>query len=278
MSVASGTAALGRFTVTDPGRVLFYGAEDGPAQLRARIEGIAAARDLALEDLDLCFILAPSLRLDTPRDRDRLVATIEHHRPRLLVLDPLVRLHRIDENSAADISALLAELRVLQRRYDLALVLVHHLRKNGGASNGQALRGSGDLHAWGDSNLFLRRRERHLLLTAEHRSAPAPPPCTLELACDPAPHLRTLDDPGQDPELPDLVERILVALAVSTQPQSREALRSALRTRNASLGEALVQLRAQGHIERRDGGFALHQATPIPVPVPKGGERERNET
>jgi hypothetical protein len=33
---------------------------------------------------------------------------------------------------------------------------------------------TGDLRAWGDSNLYLRRRDRQIMLTIEHRSAPAP--------------------------------------------------------------------------------------------------------
>jgi len=37
----------------------------------------------------------------------------------------------------------------------------------------------------------------------------------------------------------------------------REAIRETLRARNATLGEALVQLQANGHIQRANGGFAL---------------------
>src|ERR1022692_632471 len=79
-------------------------------------------------------------------------------RPTLLVLDPFVRLHRVDENVSAEVAPLLDFLRTLQRRYQTAVVLVHHARK--GAAHlraGQALRGSSELHAWGDSNLYLRR-------------------------------------------------------------------------------------------------------------------------
>ncbi len=268
VSVASGTPALGRFSVRDPGPVLFYGAEDGPAQLRARIGAIADSRDIDIEDLDLGLVLPHSLRLDTERDRARLTATLDRHRPRLLVLDPLVRLHRLDENSAGDVSALLAELRLLQRSYQLALVLVHHLRKQGGPADGQALRGSSDLHAWGDSNLFLRRRERHLLLTAEHRSAPPPLPCALELATEPAPHLRVVEteDAPHEPTA-ELAARIIASLASADHPLDREALRQTLRTRNITLGDALARLRADGRIERLDGGFVLrHPGVPVPTP------------
>jgi hypothetical protein len=48
----------------------------------------------------------------------------------------------------------LAFLRELQRRHDIAVVLVHHDRKGAGTIRaGQALRGSSEFHAWGDSNL-----------------------------------------------------------------------------------------------------------------------------
>ncbi|UCF69393.1 MAG: AAA family ATPase, partial [Acidobacteriota bacterium] len=53
VSVASGTPALGRFRVARAGRVLLYGAEDAPEQLRARIEMIAVSRHMAIEHLDV---------------------------------------------------------------------------------------------------------------------------------------------------------------------------------------------------------------------------------
>jgi hypothetical protein len=257
VSVASGTPALGRFSVRDPGPVLFYGAEDAAVHLRLRLEAIAAARGLGLIGLELGLILCPSLRLDRDRDRARLAATLAHHRPRLLILDPLVRLHRIDENSANEMAGLLAELRLLQRHYQLALVLVHHLRKQSGPADGQALRGSGDLHAWGDSNLFLRRRQQQLVLTAEHRTAPAPPPYVLELAGETTPHLRVVDAESDPEPTAQLADRLLAALARADQPLSRDALRESLGIRNATLGELLVRLRAEHRIQRSDGGFVL---------------------
>jgi hypothetical protein len=272
VSVASGTPALGRFSVREPGPVLFYGAEDAPAQLRERLLALSRSRGLPLDALALGLILCEGLRLDTEPDLARLAATLERHRPRMLVLDPLVRLHRIDENSASEMSALLAELRRLQRHYRLAIVLVHHLRKQGGV-DGQALRGSSDLHAWGDSHLFLRRRDRQLVLRAEHRSAPAPEPCRLALESEPDPHLQVLESEQVAPEpTAELAERILAALAAAGRPLGREALRQELRTRNATLGDALVRLRAEGRIERRGDGFGL-AAVPVPTPT-EARERE----
>ena len=39
------------------------------------------------------------------------------------------------------------------------------------ARPGQALRGSSELHGWGDSNLYMRRRGAQLTLSTEHRAA-----------------------------------------------------------------------------------------------------------
>lgn len=278
VSVASGTPALGRFPAPTAGTVLLYGAEDAPAQLRHRLAGIALARGLRLDQIDLRLILVPSLCLDTERDRERLRLTVAQHHPRLLVLDPLVRLHRLDENSAGEISALLGELRAMQREHHLAIVLVHHLRKNGApcGQDGQSLRGSGDLHAWGDSNLYLRRRDRNLLLTVEHRSAPAPAPRTLELADEPAPHLRVVDEPVPV-VVADLARRVVEQLDAADAPLDRETLRVRLRVRNAAIGEALVRLRAAGRVERCAGGFRLRNPDQVPIPVPTPiQELERN--
>ena len=123
------------------------------------------------------------LRLDHDRDRTRLWETARRLRPRLLVLDPLVRLHGIDENHAGEVAELLGYFRSLQRQLGLSVLLVHHTRKNAGdgVAAGQGLRGSGDIHAFGDSNLYLRRTEQHLILSSEHRAAPASAPVYLEL-------------------------------------------------------------------------------------------------
>ncbi len=104
-------------------------------------------------------------------------------RPRLLVLNPLVRLHGIDENHAGDVAELLGYFRTLQRELGVAVLLVHHTRKNAadGVAAGLGLRGSGDIHAFGDSNLYLWRAKQRLILSSEHRAAPAAAPVYLEL-------------------------------------------------------------------------------------------------
>jgi len=118
VSVASGTPCLGRFGVEEKGPALVYLAEDSLEQVRDRVGAIGRGRGLTLAQLDVTLITSPTLRLDTVNDQERLQKTVAEIRPRLLLLDPLVRLHRLDENNAREISGLLGYLRELQRLFD----------------------------------------------------------------------------------------------------------------------------------------------------------------
>jgi hypothetical protein len=182
--------------------------------------GLTTARALDLNRLPLYVITVPSLRLDSGDHRERLAATVDKVNPALLVLDPFIRLHAIDENAAGDVAPLLAYLRQLQRTHHVAVALVHHARKDAArARPGQALRGSSEFHAWGDSNLYLRRRDPLLRLSIEHRAAAAPADLTLELCADPL-TLRIADTTPvpAPPAALSPAERIEQALAAVTTP------------------------------------------------------------
>jgi len=104
VSIAAGTPCLRRFAVQRPGRVLLYAAEDALHIVRRRLDGICAAAGRDLADLDVQVITAPSLRLDLDADRASLHETVARLKPRLLVLDPFVRLHQIDENISGEVA------------------------------------------------------------------------------------------------------------------------------------------------------------------------------
>lgn len=258
VSVASGTACLGRFEIDDVGPALVYLAEDHLASVRQRVEALCNHRGLDLDRLDLHVIAAPSLRLDLPHDLQRLDGALQHLQPRLLVLDPLVRLHRCDENSSAEISGLLGALRELNRRYDVAIVVVHHMSKKARAHLGQALRGSGDLHAWTDSACYLVHRGKgHLQLTVEHRASPAPEPMRLSLVDDHEGIRLCLA--GTVRHAPPLAEAVRALLRDADGPRTRTALRSQLAVNNARLGQALTELESRGLAQRGPKGWSLGQ-------------------
>jgi RecA-family ATPase len=265
LSVATGTSCLGKYAVPEPGPVLVYLAEDALVAVRERIEGMAWHRGLDLDRVEVHVITAPVLRLDQERDRMRLWETTRRLRPRLLVLDPLVRLHGIDENRAGDVAELLAYFRSLQRELGLSVVLVHHTRKNAadGVAAGQGLRGSGDIHAFGDSNLYLQRAKDHLILSSEHRAARASAPVYLELVAVDVrtAHLVVIADFGElsRAERPNEMDRglheRLLALLAGGEVLTRTSLRESLGVKNERLGEVLESLERAGQISHTPKGW-----------------------
>ena len=257
LSVATGTACLGRYAVPRPGPVLIYLAEDALTVVRERVEGMARHRGLELAGVNIHVITAASLRLDRELYRQQLLETARRLRPRLLLLDPLVRLHRVDENNATEVAGLLAYFRELQRQLDLSVILVHHTRKNAasGVAAGQGLRGSSDLHAFGDSNLYLCRLQQRLVLLSEHRAAPASPPVSLQLVASPAErtHLEVVAQRHEESSR-TLADQVLALLPDGTAV-TRTKLRDTLCVQNQRLGHVLESLEKAGRIRHTPAGW-----------------------
>lgn len=169
-----------------------------------------------------------TLRLDLDADRAGLDDAVARLKPRLLILDPFVRLHRVDENVSGEVAP---------------------------------LRGSSEFHAWGDSNLYLRREgEERIILTVEHRAAASVPGVPLQLAergdalaLEPA-------EPKSGSAAAEPVsvdDRITAALAEAGQPQPFSALRAICRVRTATLYERLAAMTATGRLVKSNEGYRL---------------------
>ncbi|MFH2010642.1 MAG: AAA family ATPase [bacterium] len=262
VSVSSGRPCLGRFPPRRTGRVLLYAAEDSLAIVRQRLEGIAYRAGLDIAALDLWIITAPTVRLDVPEHRTRLAATVKSIQPHLLILDPFVRLHRIDENASAEVVPLLASLRDLQRTYGCAVLIVHHARKGASrARAGQALRGSSEFHAWSDAGLFLRRRGDDIVLSAEHRAHPAIQ--DLKLRLDTAGGnvaLVVANESAEEPATQGRAspgDRILAALETCATPLSARQLRQHCSIRTSTVADTLATLQGEGRVENSPAGWVL---------------------
>jgi hypothetical protein len=267
VAVASGTSCAGHFAVLDPGPVLLLAAEDQPATLLERLAALARAHATSLDRLPIHVIVEPHVKL--PFGLPRLAATVARLRPHLLILDPLIRLHDADENSSQEMSTILDGLRHLARASSTAVLLVHHVRKaSAGHAAGSSLRGSSDLWAFGDSNLYIRRigADAALELRLEHRSAACPPPFRLRLRVgdQPTGEARFLLDsaPAPDP----IAQRALTLLARRDVPMTTSALRQAIGVRKQALLDALRVLAREGRIRRagREGWVAVLAQDPVP--------------
>jgi hypothetical protein len=282
VSVASGAACLRQFPVRRSGPVLLFPAEDSLAVVRQRLEGIAAAAQVPFGSLPVQVITAPSLRLDIEPDRQRLSRTVQEQRPVLLILDPLIRLHRVDENDATQIAALLSYLRQLQRQFQLAVLLVHHARKDSHSSRpGQALRGSSELHGWGDSNLYMRRKGSQLTLSTEHRAAPSQDHIPLQLSqSGSVVALKVVERASVESEAaPTSTERVRQALAQVGDPIPVQQLQKLCGIRTAKICSALAELVTQGKVVRDARGYQLKLPLPVSHPIaPQGnGNGKRSD-
>jgi hypothetical protein len=262
VSVASGSPCLGTFPVSLQGPALVYAAEDSLSNLRSRLAALAAQRGLGLEDLDLQVITADFIRLDHPQDQERLRETVLLYRPALLVLDPLVRLHSQDENQSGPMASLLGYLRQLQRSTGTAVLVVHHVRKNGNtAGTGYNLRGSSDLYAWVDSYVCLQRRRDRIAISAEHRTAAPLSPLPIELVPTPdnarAPGLRISpqDIELTEPDHDALRTRLLDLLANAAHPFKTEEIRQKLQVRKQRVTKMLRELCEEGSAARLADGY-----------------------
>lgn len=288
VSVASGTACLRQFPVRRSGTVLLFPAEDSLPVVRQRLEGICAAAQIPLAGCPIEVITAPALRLDLPADRQRLTDTVQRTRPVLLILDPLIRLHRLDENDASQIASLLSFLRELQREYKLAVLVVHHARKDSNASRpGQSLRGSSELHGWGDSNLYMRRKGEQLTLTTEHRAAPSQENLPLALTQTGAALALALSAPESAPSFKSTAspsQRVRNALSGLTEPVPVQRLRQLCGMRTADVCAALAELSEQGLVSRDNRGYQLKlpfedPLISLPLPIdPRGNGNGKRPT
>ena len=121
------------------------------------------------------------------------------------------------------------------------------------------MRGSSEFHAWGDSNLYLRRDGEELTLTAEHRAAPSSRPLVVELVQNgPALALEAVERARPVAvATPALDERVTAALAEAREPLPFADLRARCRVRAATLHERVGLLAAAGRIVKTADGYRL---------------------
>jgi hypothetical protein len=201
----------------------------------------------------LGYVLRPSgFNLAQPAWRDRLRATLDAHRPRLLIIDSLRRAAPgLEENDSAAVSALLDPIRDLAAAANCAIILVHHPRKPLGGEKVDALyaaRGSGDLTGSADVVLYFRRLSGGLVRIEQPKARRGHPhaPAHYRIAedADGLPHVELVEvDEGADDELFDAVIAHVTGQPGEAQKTiedevtgSRRRVREALE-RGATLGQ-----------------------------------------
>lgn len=203
LSVATGADYLGYFPVRNPGPVLYIQEEDPPPVLKSRGAKIWSGKGtdrIVLEEDGGIFWLPPTLEQNFDPDINAMVqagVTVSeelwqlrldevleegmmyngHLEPyRLIVIDTLMMTAgEVDENRAQEMTTkIFRPLRVLSRKHNVSIKVVHHLGKTDGKRSGQRMLGSVANHAWGEDSTYLLHGGRYGTVKMEFESKVAP--------------------------------------------------------------------------------------------------------
>lgn len=156
-AISTGTPFLGR--ACQQGRVLYVLEEGHPASVAERFRHALEVR--GGDGRGSRLALRRGLKVDVNDSWAELRATVRQHRPLLTVLDPFVKLHGAEENSAKEIAPIMERVQALTE-LGTAVLLVHHVGKKGEgfSSSSGAARGSSAIISSTDGNLILTKRPR----------------------------------------------------------------------------------------------------------------------
>jgi hypothetical protein len=161
VEVAIGTEVLGEKIFGSNLKVLFINAEDGGSELMRRIWAfclahtnklagqnlgrlyVAGADDARVQNLSFLQASDKNVSLLNPAGFKVLETALEALRPDLVILDPLVALcGGGNMNDNAVMSQVLRQLKRLAAKFDCAVLIVHHTRKNADGGDAEAISGA----------------------------------------------------------------------------------------------------------------------------------------
>lgn len=174
-------------------RVLYLDEENSQRLVRYRIGRIVDGLDLGMRDIDpaACFAdyaVENNICLDDESSLELLKRKIEHLRPDWVIVDSLVRVHRRDENSNADMSALIGGIiKPMVRAVGAGAIIIHHLAKPSkerpAGSIAHRIRGASDIMGVADQVWGLGKVDDVLQLShIKCRMGPESDPITAEIS------------------------------------------------------------------------------------------------
>ena len=180
LKISFGEDYLG-FKINNPKRVLYLSAEGGYFPNRNRIKLMGPH----LKQIQNTSILGRNFDYETYSNYDflddeslkKIISIIKEHEVEVLILDPLVRFHSGDENSAKDISALMKNIRSLIEEHNLSIIIVHHCGKV--AERGA--RGSSVITSEYDSCITITKKHKYSILSFDMRHVETPDNMNIKL-------------------------------------------------------------------------------------------------
>jgi RecA-family ATPase len=147
------------FNVIEPKRVLMLEQEIGDWSLKDRLSSMSLAQEEPRRSLFLDNLFTHScdrdLRLDNKQGVEAISVLVEKVKPHVLILDPLIEFHQLDENSSQHMISVMRNLDKIRDQHKCAIIMNHHASKSDERHGPDALRGSSALYGKGDSFFML---------------------------------------------------------------------------------------------------------------------------
>lgn len=205
--------------IPKPRKVLYIIMEGGIQSLRSRLETIwlgAVSHDKG----NLAIWAVPPLDIMNPAHFAALETEIEAFGPDVIFVDPLIKIHRADENDNAGMQRVMDQMRTLITAKNRTMIIVHHASKTGNTARGaSSIVGDADASlrlAWEDreDHIGLRR-----LYFEDIRHVEAPMSLYLDLNPETLTFISNKSDQG-------IAERILVDAPEMTRRDLVAAIRA----------------------------------------------------
>jgi hypothetical protein len=200
-SVATGADFLGHFRVVDPGPVLYIQEEDPPATLKNRSAKIWVSKSVDKFELvkdeggagiwwlppeqEAAFnppvnaMLQKSFTISDEAWQlwldETLAKGMDDQPYKLLIIDTLMMTAgEVEENKSQDMTnKIFRPLKVLSRKHNCAVIIIHHMAKSEKARPGQRMLGAVANHAWAEDSIYLSRTGgTHLRIDTESKTIP----------------------------------------------------------------------------------------------------------
>jgi archaellum biogenesis ATPase FlaH len=166
--LASGSS-FACFNIPKSKKVILLSAEGGWYSNEKRMKVMSNSIPQLSEDkLSFCFDIR--FKLENPSDVQKLKDMIIQSAADVVIIDPLIKFHQLEENSAKEMGQILSVIRDLIEDCNISVILIHHQGKEG-----ETARGSSAISGEYDSCISIKKpnQDKHTL-SFELRQAPAP--------------------------------------------------------------------------------------------------------
>lgn len=156
------------------GKVLYIDEESTVPLLKYRLKKLIKGKGIGSTPLNLDLAIGKRFKFTNPSSLDRLKELLDKTRPTLVVVDSLIRVHHLEENSSKDMAHFFDDIiKPLTQDYGCSFLFIDHEGKGFPGlplqAGGKRLRGSSAKGDAIDTMLSLKRTDKHLVL--EHSKA-----------------------------------------------------------------------------------------------------------